>query len=625
MTSEPNWREGYRILAASIARLPEALRQTAAGRADPIDFDPREVRSFVVTGVGSSAAHARFLRHHLAVLGLPVRFASLSEFAAGPAGSQRDVLVVFSQGISPNARLALAEPRRWKKVILGTGVRSGLEELEGAGVVIRRFADDGEHGTLVRMIGPLCGHWTALELARDLGAAAGRSPLPAIDVAVVCERVGAATESDVVAEMGWLDDDVALLTSGSYGELVGNLRYKLLEACLRPMPPVWDLLEVAHGPFQEAVGKRRSFLALTRAGAPAEAELLARLREMLDPERHRVIVYEAKLPAPYSIFEHEAMLDRVCLRFIEERRLDQVRWPGRGADRPLYAMSEPLVGDRREGEGPRTGVVADRTPRGPHDASLAGRRLDLLSWREVERLIAAGCRTAVVPLGATEQHGAHLPLAADTWIADALAERFCARVPDAVRLPALGLGCSPEHLDFPGTLSLARETLAAVLEDVLGSLRRHGFGRVFLFTAHGGNVTPLREALPGLRRALRPLRVDAFVDLDRVTEALWREAAACGVAPAAAGHHAGELETSILLALAPWAVRREELTAGRCESAADAQSLFYPTLRPNAPGGTLGDPRLADAVRAERYLSAWVDLLVETHRESERKSACSTG
>src|SRR5690349_18209492 len=119
-----------------------------------------------------------------------------------------------------------------------------------------------------------------------------------------------------------------------------------------------------------------------------------------------------------------------------------------------------------------------------HENGPAERRLERLTWPELERLLARGVRTAVLPLGAMEQHGCHLPFATDTWIADALAERFCARVEEAIACPAVPFGCSTEHMAFPGTLSLSTATLSAVLTDLLVSCRRHGFERVFLFSGH---------------------------------------------------------------------------------------------------------------------------------------------
>ena len=289
-------------------------------------------------------------------------------------------------------------------------------------------------------------------------------------------------------------------------------------------------------------------------------------------------------------------LNALLLSDLESRAIDQVRWPGRSREPPLYDVSSLPI----------------------------GRRMAAHVWPEVAALVAQGCRTAVLPLGSTEQHGPHLPLDTDTVIGDALAERLCAEVGDALACPTLPVGCASEHLAFPGTLHLEPATLVAVLRDTVRALGRHGISRVFLFSAHGGNAEPLRAALPELRRACAPVAVDAFTDLRRLTEVLHAESEACGIPPASAGHHAGETETSMLLAVDPARVRSDALAPGLLTTAADPQRLFYPDLRANAPDGTVGDPRSADAVRGARYLRAWTGLLAEAYRR-EKNHVHATG
>jgi creatinine amidohydrolase len=440
------------------------------------------------------------------------------------------------------------------------------------------------------------GYLSAYRFAEAVATARGTAgALPALDA----ERIAAAVEAALGPSSvppDWLDVPTAFVASGGYGELATNLRYKVLEGLYLPAPPVWDLVHVAHGPFQQAFPGPATFLVLARADAPGESALLTRLAAMLDPERHRLVRLTATLAGPLAILEHEAQLCALVLRFIAERRLDQVEWPGRGREAPLYAL--------------------DRPPR---------RRLAELTWPEVEALPARGCRTVVIALGATEQHGPHLPLASDAWIAEALAERLCARLEDAIQGPTLDLGCSAEHLDFPGTLDLRAETLTAVLADVVRSLARHGFERVFLFSAHGGNTAALRAALPALRAAADPLEVLAFTDLDAVARTAAAASAASGIGAEASGHHAGEFETSIVLALRPGDVRARTFAPGLLVPTANAQTLFYPSLRPHAPSGTVGDPSGAAAARAERYLAAWVELLVAAYRgEKKRHQAKGT-
>jgi creatinine amidohydrolase len=222
-------------------------------------------------------------------------------------------------------------------------------------------------------------------------------------------------------------------------------------------------------------------------------------------------------------------------------------------------------------------------------------------------------RTCVVPLGAIEQHGPHLPLDVDATIADALGERFCARVPGTLQAPVIAFGCSSEHLAFPGTLSVSPETLTLVLGDLLASLAAHGFERLVVFSAHGGNDAPLAAAEARLRQRAAPARLTVIRGIERIAE-VWQAASAReGIPARASGHHAGEYETSIVASLAPSSVRWSELHPGADGEVPDPQRLFYPSLRPHAPEGVLGDPSLASGERGERYLSAWLDLLVADH------------
>ena len=412
----------------------------------------------------------------------------------------------------------------------------------------------------------------ALRLAEALGG-------PAVpDLSDVGRLVRDTVVPDV--DPAALDAPLALVTSGTYGEVVTNLQYKVMEGMLRPMPPVWDVLHLAHGPFQQRFAGPATFLALTRPDAAGEEDALDRFAAMLDPARHVLVKLAAHRAAPLALLEHEAMLNALLLADLARRGVDQVGWPGRGRDRPLYGLAER-----------------------PHE-----RRLARLTWPRVD-----GARLAIVPLGATEQHGPHLPFATDTLVADALAVRLAARPTardaGAVVLPALPLGISPEHMAFPGTLAVAPATLDAVLRDVLRSLRAHGVARAFVFSAHGGNVAALRDALPGLRAAAPDLRVDAMTDLDGLTARLHAEAATFGVSPESAGHHAGELETSIMLHLHPELVVGDAMAPGCVTSVQDAQALFYPDVRRNAPDGVVGDPRGATALRGARYLEVWVGEL----------------
>jgi creatinine amidohydrolase len=599
------------VSARSLAALRDALRRAGdalpalAAPAPPADFDPRAARAIRGTGAGSSAAHARWLAMLLTEeLGLPARFVPLGGFPLPP--DPRDVLIVFSQALSPNARLALTEPGGWLRTVLVTAAllsrdparRAAAEAVRAAGAGIVESTAADELGTLLRIEGPLAGYVAALRLARSLGL----PPHPELTRAPAAFAAACASAAARCGELAprLASDELLLLASGAYAEATDNLRLKWVEGLRRPAPPVCDPLEFAHGPFQAIAGRRATLLALARPDAPHERERLRRLSEMLDRDRHLLVPIEAKLPGFLAIFEHEAWMSTLVIAAMEHAGLDPADWPGRGADAPLYALTAEPSATRAA------------TPR-------AEQALDAATWPELEATLAAGRRLAVLPLGATEQHGAHLPLATDRWIADALAARFCARVPGAVRLPALALGASREHLAFPGTLSLTDDTLAAVLADLARSLARHGFAEIFCFSAHGGNLGALRVHEARLAAAARPAHWIAVADHAAIAARLFALAEAQGVSAAAAGHHAGELEASVIAALRPGALRTSALAPGLLDTPSDAQAIFYPDLRANAPSGTVGDPRSASPDRAALYLDAWVDALVAAYGDAKKR------
>ncbi|MCC6763804.1 MAG: creatininase family protein [Deltaproteobacteria bacterium] len=631
------WREARRALEARARALPALLRAASTLPLDPPRIGLGEIRRVVATGVGGSAAHARLLAHLLAEhLGCDARFRPIGAFVEPPPpGACDDLLVVVSQGLTPNARLALADPAAWRHVVLLTAThaadaRAGgradaadfLEHLHAIGVEVRPFAaGTEEYGTLVRVTGPTMGMLAAFRCAEALAATIGRAAaVPHCDGAALAAAVaGAAARAGdlrALAASGRLAGLLAFVASGEYARLAAHLPWKLLEGLLVPLPPIFDLLEFAHGPFQQASAGAATLLALARPDATREDELLDRFAGMLDPTRHALVRLPATLPMPLALFEHEALVTELVLAGIAAHGVEQARWPGQGRDRPLYA-----VGGFDEAAAFVPGEAAAPARAGAPTAGGAARagstpaapRLADLSWPELAGALAARPRVALVPLGATEQHGPHLPFATDTWIGDALAARLAARFPEAIVCPTVPFGCSREHLAFPGTLDLAPTTLSAVLADLVRSLARAGFAGAFVFSAHGGNYADLAAMVPALRAAAAPMRIEAFTDLARVAATFARVAAEAGVDPLAAGHHAGEAETSILLALRPASVRTAALAAGHTGAVADPQALFYPSLRDHAPTGVVGDPRGASAVRADAYLGAWVDLLADAY------------
>jgi creatinine amidohydrolase len=652
--------EGDRLLRERVALAPTLVRAAIALDV-ALPFDPAAARGIVTTGLGSSAAQAKLLAHLLTGMGLPARFVPPGAFALSPppaAGAddgrrRRDALVVFSQGLSPNARIALRDPAAWLGIVLVTAVepesasreaRTVLGALAAAGGLHLVLPGGAERGLLLRVAGPIAGMAVAFRLAEAIARGAGLSNLPpALDAQRVAAAMSAATAAArrLCAGGDPFAGTVLLIASGGHGDLADNLRLKLVEGLFEPVPPVCDLIEFAHGPFQSLYERPATFVVLERRDAAGEPALLERFAAMLRRDRHRMLRLPAELPGPLALFEHEAGLTELVVAASAARGLDQTRWPGRGHDAPLYDVSDLGATTARnarphprEGEAPaepspapvpppaRSAALLGRSlalPIGPNTPNGRTLRLADLTWPEIEARLASGRRTVVVPLGSTEQHGPHLPFATDTLIAEALAERLSARL-DAVHTPAVSIGCSAEHAGFAGSLALRWDTLRALLVDTIASLVEHGFDPVFVFSAHGGNAAALHESAAALTAAGEPAQVLICADLEALTGAFHRASAAAGVCAAAAGHHAGEFETSIVLALRPDLVRRELLGEGLTDAGSDPQAVFYPNLRQHAASGVVGDPRAASATRGAAYLDAWVEHLVGCFRRTDDQS-----
>lgn len=208
-----------------------------------------------------------------------------------------------------------------------------------------------------------------------------------------------------------------------------------------------------------------------------------------------------------------------------------------------------------------------------------------LTWPDLEPALLA------VPLGATEQHGPHLPFTVDTEIAVALCERLAEQRPVLVA-PPVAYGSSGEHADFPGTLSIGQRAVELLILELVRSA--DAYAGVVLISAHGGNADPLN-------RALRTLHAES------------RRAIAWSPPGRPDDTHAGLAETSVMLALRPAGVRLDLAERGTTTPLPD----ILPTLREKGlaavtPNGVLGDPRGATAAEGDRLLTSWTRALTAT-------------
>ena len=233
---------------------------------------------------------------------------------------------------------------------------------------------------------------------------------------------------------------------------------------------------------------------------------------------------------------------------------------------------------------------------------------------------------ALLPLGAVEQHGPHLPLSTDACIAEGLSMAAIERCADDVsvlRLPTLDLGQGIEHAGYPGTLALEPATFEAMLYDIGASVARSGFRRLVMFSAHGGNLAAMDTAALRLRRDLGLLVVKAcYFDFPPPVDAI-------SAREAREGLHGGALETALMRYFAPAQVayqRADHAVSVEYDAlaafewiGAEARPARFAWLAGDLnPIGVTGDARDADAALGARlaahYAESLAAIVIETAR-----------
>jgi creatinine amidohydrolase len=229
------------------------------------------------------------------------------------------------------------------------------------------------------------------------------------------------------------------------------------------------------------------------------------------------------------------------------------------------------------------------------------RLLEELSWPEVAALVDSGETLCLLPVGATEQHGRHLPVATDTQIATAVCRAASARTGVPV-LPALAIASSQAHTSkWPGTIALPPRLLIEVVVAAARWIRASGFRRLLLVNGHVGNAAPLRVAVDEIRHE-GELRV-GLVSWYDLTEEI-----AAAVTEDADDWHAHRAETALMLHLRPELVRLEDV---RDDPDRTGGLVFSYTVAETSVDGLTGAPSLATAEEGGRLFDAVVTALAD--------------
>jgi len=189
-------------------------------------------------------------------------------------------------------------------------------------------------------------------------------------------------------------------------------------------------------------------------------------------------------------------------------------------------------------------------------------RMEEMNWVDIKKAIKDGFKTVVIGVGSTEQHGPHLPTQTDALIADVIVNLIAQNLKNALQAQTIRVGCSDHHLPFPGTISLRKSTLKALIHDYAESLQKHGFENIIFIPTHGGNFNPIKEAIDEIQEKYPKIKIFGFTDLMEFVGAEEKIAEDFNITKEVAGAHAGEVETSQMLALAENLVVRKRFQPG---------------------------------------------------------------
>lgn len=348
--------DGLDLLRRRCADLPEVLRATLAAPLPSLRDLAHRTR-WIVTGAGASEGPARLfaalLRRHLRAC---AAFVPLSAFAPERAADVTDpsaVLVVISQGLAPNSRLALGHAPSFAATLVVTACpgHPWLTSARALGAIVIAHPPGAESGLLLRVQGP---------------AAATMMLLRAVDALAVARGDAAPFEGHLDAVPDGLPDDdvtldgraadlaaqgrVAIVCCDPGLELSHGLRWKWLEGPATCDPPCWDVLQVVHGPLQHVIDRPLLLLALEPGNDPGASALLDRLASIVDG--NPMLRLRARSAGVTGFFDFDARFNGLVCAVLARCPRDLVHWPGFGRDAPLYDLGN-AVSSGDEGREPR--------------------------------------------------------------------------------------------------------------------------------------------------------------------------------------------------------------------------------------------------------------------------------
>ena len=348
---------GHGLIEQRLAQISPLLMQML--KEPPITLSPTALaaRSFILTGIGSSEAHARYLTLLLDLhTNRQAMFVSFTGLMSGTNLFDSDrILVLFSQGLSPNAQMVLKCGQEYfAHVVLFTSMNQEqltkkCQWIDLKKIEIIKFPLYDEYVTLIRVIGPICGFLASVIFLQCL---TNEKLIEADKLKEICMTK---SSSFPFLRQVMIDDyqqqfshgPFYLMLSSPLKDVCQNLCYKFVEGVYWSPPIFCDYLQFAHGHFQQIrsiTSRSSAIVCIVDKSNPFEMELERRLRKMIqecNTEKHLVNVYTLYLSSSsiiYSIFELEMEFNRLIFEIMRANRCNQIHWPGKGEDQLLYSF-----------------------------------------------------------------------------------------------------------------------------------------------------------------------------------------------------------------------------------------------------------------------------------------------
>jgi len=353
-TDETEEPLGHRLLESRIERCASIIESLIELPVRP--RLPHIPQHFVITGIGSSEAHARFFVNLINEYSTATaHFAPISSFLnSAKIEYKQSTLVVISQGICPNAMLPLNQSHEFEHTVLFTAVtetgaiESGskdkiriLKKLYAENQTIINFPIEHEDNLLLRVIGPIAGYLAIIQFI-NLHWPDAIPSCPYKDLLNAIHQAKEKVPPSLIEEFPKdIKSGSILLAQSPLSQYIHNLSSKFIEGLFVSQPHIIDYLSFAHGPFQQWTVNPIPVI-IFDSGTSTENILYEQITPLLKVTESSVWRIISDLPPPWSILEFEAIINQFILQVIKNTNINLRNWPGKDQDKSLYNIQDPI-------------------------------------------------------------------------------------------------------------------------------------------------------------------------------------------------------------------------------------------------------------------------------------------